>query len=50
LTRLSVNSAWIGSILPVNNGELAFDTFMQLGAAPLEKWKSTIGSHLTGPS
>ncbi|MFG6515724.1 SDR family NAD(P)-dependent oxidoreductase [Sulfitobacter sp. TB366] len=40
--------AWDQMDLLVNNGGLVFDTFMNLDEASLEKWNSTIGSHLTG--
>jgi NAD(P)-dependent dehydrogenase (short-subunit alcohol dehydrogenase family) len=40
--------AWDEMDLLVNNGGLVFDTFMNLDEASLEKWNSTIGSHLTG--
>ncbi|WP_323040483.1 SDR family oxidoreductase [Gemmobacter sp.] len=39
---------WDRLDLLVNNGGMVFDTFMQFSEASLEKWNSTIGSHLTG--
>ncbi|ATG37848.1 3-oxoacyl-[acyl-carrier-protein] reductase FabG (plasmid) [Phaeobacter piscinae] len=49
----SINEAfcklnWDHLDLLVNNGGLVFETFTQLSETTLDKWKSTLDSHLTG--